>query len=1320
MKVVSILVCMILVLCIVSTSYSVIDIEDQDDFEDAIDAGFTEQVGAPDYIIHANGDNDYTVPLGEIMEIDEGVVIQIEDGFEIFVIGRMTTGVGGANPIVFERVDEGGAGQGDNWEAITIVGNAIGGLADNDGVVTLDHVEFRGGGAGAAPGEDEADWRGMVRLTGNFPVLVLGTEGGPEESNFSASETSGIIVHGEVTDFDLTLYNVDMDDDEDDRIQDIGIKINDYRTDPENGQPPQPREIHGGTMLIDAGCNVQNCGAHGLASYRFADVHYSILNSNFSDNGTNNPNPDEDNGAGLYFWEGPVYELDYTIDIINTSAESNSWDGMRFKNMSGLVHVTDCSINDNSERGIFYDLTGWSQLGFIEECVITGNDWDGVFVQKGAGQEAGIKIRYNQIRDNSVDVTDYQVGIPLRQQSVANIRLHGHLGDAPVWDEEVDPTDHTEIWNNILEGANNGITLESLYDDVVEQENRDSAPEFIDCCNNVQFGAAYHGLWIQDLATYDDAPDPAPSFYNNVFSDNGDHVPANEPDGDSEVGIRFGPEKADGGLPELANDVFHSNIIVNNDDFGILYEEDNNPDFTSNGYNLNGDDLEGCTDAAGVFADPVFVGNGDYHLQWSSPMINQGAGENDNDGSLNDIGAFGGAGAIKFTFEDWEDYIAILTGSHLEDNGDHGLEFDTYWMFGDCDVEEGETLTIDDGATVYMSLDASLTVDEAQLLIEGIGWDPGQRVLFRAMDDLEGEQYIQDNPHGGILIDGGIQDSNHRIQYCEIWGSDDYALSVTGDAVFEAEMFQNNHFHHSYGGLLVSSSTVDIEDSEFDHTEEYGVRLSNNLLDVSILRCNVHDNWKRGIRAYNGFNELIDTEILRSGWQGVYLSSCNGIPSIQGSESSFNEKYDGQPNYANHGFYLSNTDAAFDESANGRCIIEGNRSAGLACYYGSTPSLSNTTLTENGREDEDPNTSYIAEISLSTSSFIDLRHGDEDADNVIEDERQGDHYVLIHRPSLSMGQIDGTGSDWSANGNGEETEKWEVCWPTNEWAPELRLLTAETIEGVILVDDVEEERIPWRYLYVAIELENESEHIEALRAFTNVIESYPESPAARVALSWIMRCWLNAGRSLNRLNDFINDLDVPEDATALQDDIFFKAQHNLAAIGEYDDAVAACRNRAANARCLTDSLRATFNMEEIRLAQMFEERSGNIDAFGSISAQEKRLEELMEIAEFADMQPEIEIEQNKRTIPANFEILSAYPNPFNGEVSVVYSIPINSEVSIKIFDMNGREVAVLHEGLKAAGYHRKVWQASDLPSGQYLCRIHAQDQTRVIKLNLVK
>jgi (4-O-methyl)-D-glucuronate---lignin esterase len=70
-----------------------------------------------------------------------------------------------------------------------------------------------------------------------------------------------------------------------------------------------------------------------------------------------------------------------------------------------------------------------------------------------------------------------------------------------------------------------------------------------------------------------------------------------------------------------------------------------------------------------------------------------------------------------------------------------------------------------------------------------------------------------------------------------------------------------------------------------------------------------------------------------------------------------------------------------------------------------------------------------------------------------------------------------------------------------------------------------------------------------------------------------------------------------------------------------------------------------------------------------------------------------------------FNLQQNYPNPFNPSTVVSFQLPAASLVSLKIFDLLGREVAVLAQGAMGAGYHKAEWDGHEAPTGVYVCRL---------------
>ena len=80
----------------------------------------------------------------------------------------------------------------------------------------------------------------------------------------------------------------------------------------------------------------------------------------------------------------------------------------------------------------------------------------------------------------------------------------------------------------------------------------------------------------------------------------------------------------------------------------------------------------------------------------------------------------------------------------------------------------------------------------------------------------------------------------------------------------------------------------------------------------------------------------------------------------------------------------------------------------------------------------------------------------------------------------------------------------------------------------------------------------------------------------------------------------------------------------------------------------------------------------------------------------------------------------SYPNPFNSETVLSYTLPTAADIRLEVFALNGQRVAVLHEGLQAAGYHTIAMDASALASGVYLYRLTTPEGRFAQKFTLLR
>ena len=87
-------------------------------------------------------------------------------------------------------------------------------------------------------------------------------------------------------------------------------------------------------------------------------------------------------------------------------------------------------------------------------------------------------------------------------------------------------------------------------------------------------------------------------------------------------------------------------------------------------------------------------------------------------------------------------------------------------------------------------------------------------------------------------------------------------------------------------------------------------------------------------------------------------------------------------------------------------------------------------------------------------------------------------------------------------------------------------------------------------------------------------------------------------------------------------------------------------------------------------------------------------------------------------VPASFVLSAAYPNPFNPRTTLTVTLQQAHPVRVAAYDLLGREVALLHDGMLSAGVHALTFEATGLPSGTYLVKAAGPSavQTQIVTL----
>ncbi|RJP67695.1 MAG: T9SS C-terminal target domain-containing protein [Ignavibacteriales bacterium] len=94
--------------------------------------------------------------------------------------------------------------------------------------------------------------------------------------------------------------------------------------------------------------------------------------------------------------------------------------------------------------------------------------------------------------------------------------------------------------------------------------------------------------------------------------------------------------------------------------------------------------------------------------------------------------------------------------------------------------------------------------------------------------------------------------------------------------------------------------------------------------------------------------------------------------------------------------------------------------------------------------------------------------------------------------------------------------------------------------------------------------------------------------------------------------------------------------------------------------------------------------------------------------------------KNGNAMIVDYKLNQNYPNPFNPSTSISYSVKNQNFVTLKVYDCLGSEVKTLVNEIKAPGSYRIQFDASQLPSGIYFCKMSSGNFVNTIKMMMVK
>jgi len=91
-----------------------------------------------------------------------------------------------------------------------------------------------------------------------------------------------------------------------------------------------------------------------------------------------------------------------------------------------------------------------------------------------------------------------------------------------------------------------------------------------------------------------------------------------------------------------------------------------------------------------------------------------------------------------------------------------------------------------------------------------------------------------------------------------------------------------------------------------------------------------------------------------------------------------------------------------------------------------------------------------------------------------------------------------------------------------------------------------------------------------------------------------------------------------------------------------------------------------------------------------------------------------------KTTPSSFSLNQNYPNPFNPTTTITYSLPQSGMVTLNVYDITGRFITTLVNGVKGVGTHSVQFEGSSLSSGMYVYTLQTEGFRQTRQMMLVK
>jgi M6 family metalloprotease-like protein len=622
-------------------------------------------------------------------------------------------------------------------------------------------------------------------------------------------------------------------------------------------------------------------------------------------------------------------------------------------------------------------------------------------------------------------------------------------------------------------------------------------------------------------------------------------------------------------------------------------------------------------------------------------------------------------------------------------------------------LSSASELTILPGTKIVVDANASITIN-GSLIAEGTSGSP---IIFRAKD--AGERW------NGLTINGGSVD----MDYVNFRDFKDHGLYVESpDAV--------------------SISNVDLNCSGLKY-QGIGLRLWNSpTVTQSVSNLTVHsvpaDSQIAGMYLYNCKVNFSGVTIEDCDWINSYIKKITG--NFRGCTFQDRTEY--------YGVLFGST----PNVPNFRCCDfanlappTGNWPTTIYCYAGTSPSFGG---------EGDTGGSGVSNVITDESDYLMIMRGSLALPVVDSDPPQPPYVGTSNGGKNNWKNLQTGGKyfqwvdpgtttypcteQWWANGvdstmftpstparwdfDPEASVEWGLCGGGEGGGIEDSYNGGEIARNNgDNLDDNEYDDI----LKTAFVFEADEDYAAAQELFRYVAENSPDTYQRWTALSHVVVCEAFIGTGQSWVPDLLTDLIEGEssyEAHVQGERLRVSFYQNRE---EYENAIEYCVDLLNSGLTYEDSIHVAMDLMGLQMSA--EVGGGSLDGMSAtqlipveLKAQNDSEALQIERSLFALLNSGHEGEQDSKSLPDEFKLHDAYPNPFNSNTTITFEIPVTTNGSLKIFNIRGQLVETLMSGTLTAGYHSINYNAENLSTGLYFYRLEWGDHSVTKKMLLLR